>query len=307
MAKMTPKNTTFKDNITHFCNLLDQADAVLVGAGSGLSADAGLDYADSRSFVRKYPAMAQYGFTTNAQLMGLDPSACPGLFWGYYLTHANNMRFCNSQQPVYRRLLNLVRQKDYFIITTNTDALFLRNGFAQERIYTPQGDYGRIQCLRPFSDETWPSEPVIKGLLPMVDPLTGKLPEEFVPSCPTCAGPVSFNLRLDARFVDSPYKRQSNAYKDWIQTNKGRRLLLIDIGTGFHTPVWIRRPFEKITFENPGSHLIRINTDDPQVPDSITHRSTCFPNRAIQVINAITDHLNKHRMPIKTGLHPSVA
>lgn len=278
----------FKEKIAHFRRLLDQADAILVGAGSGLSADAGIDYFDLRSFAEKYPAMVPYGFTTNAELMGVDQSSCPGLFWGYYLTHGNHMRFCNSVQPVYQRLLDLVGQKDYFVITTNVDSLFLRNGFARNLIYTPQGDYGRIQCQKPCSDQTWPSEPVIKGLLPLVDPLTGILPQEFVPTCPNCGGAVFYNVRGGVWFVDAPHEGQYAVFMDWIQKNKDRRLLLIDIGTGFHTPVWIRWPFEKITFENPESHLIRINTEDPDVPENITSRSICFPDRAGKVMDTIS-------------------
>lgn len=291
MEQMIAQEIKFQKKIEKFVRLLDQADAVLIGAGSGLSTDAGIDYFDPSSFREKYPAMGQYGYTSNAELMGLDPSSCPGLFWGYYLVHGNYMRFCNSEQPVYRHLLDLVRQKDYFVVTTNVDALFSRNGFNEDRIYTPQGDYGRIQCRRPFSDDTWPSEPIIKGLLPLVDPLTGKLPEECVPTCPTCGGPVAFNLRMDAWFVETPYEQQSQAYTDWLEAHKYGQLLLIDIGTGFHTPVWIRWPFEKITRKNPGTHLVRINTDDPGVPDNITSQSMSFANRAIQVIDAVKHQL----------------
>ncbi len=280
-----------------FSRLLDQAECILVGAGSGLSIDAGIDYCDPASFIEKYPAMVQYGFTTNAELMGLDPSFYPGLFWGYYLTHGNYMRFADPLRPVYRHLLDLVLpKKDCFIITTNVDALFIRNGFAEDRIYTPQGDYGLFQCKKPCSDQTWPSKPVIKELLPLVDPLTGKLPEQFVPSCPNCGGPVFYNVREGAWFVDAPYKKQSRAYIYWVKKNLTRQMLLIDIGTGFHTPVWIRWPFEKITLENPKNHLVRINTKDPDVPETIAGQTLCFPNRAIEVMAAVTAHLNQKRL-----------
>ncbi|SLM29671.1 hypothetical protein MTBBW1_1930009 [Desulfamplus magnetovallimortis] len=298
----------FKEKIDHFARLLEQADAILMGAGSGLSVDAGINYFDSSSFAERYPAMLQYGFSTNAELMGLKQSFFPELFWGYYLNHGNNMRFCNSVQPVYQQLLELMsRKKEYFIITTNVDALFLRNGFAKERLYSPQGDYGRIQCQTPCSDQTWPSEPVIRGLLPLVDPLTGKLPEEFVPTCPNCGGHVFYNIRGNDRFVDAPYEHEHNAFVKWVQAHKKKQLLLIDIGTGFNTPVWIRWPFEKITHDNPKSHLIRINRDDPDVPAPITGRSISFSDRAINVISAVTASLcgctisspNKHLHPME--------
>lgn len=268
---------------------IDQADAVLVGAGSGLSADAGLDYTNTRSFAEKHPAMLQYGFTNNLQLMGFDQSSAPGLFWGYYLEHGRNMRFCNSKQPVYQHLYDLVRQKNYFITTTNVDALFLRNGFDTDRIYTPQGDYGRIQCQTPCSDQTWPSEPVINGLLPLVDPETGKLPQKFVPTCPNCGGPVFYNVRGGSWFVDAAYEDQNVKFFEWVQDNQDRRIVLIEIGAGFNTPVWIRWPFEKITQANVNSHLVRINRDHPEVPDAIKNQATCFSHRAARVIEAIAE------------------
>jgi NAD-dependent SIR2 family protein deacetylase len=127
-------NIEFKDKIKHFARFLDQADAVLVGAGSGLSVDAGIDYLDSTSFAEKYPVMLQYGFTNNAELMGFDQTPHPGLFWGYYLVHGNNMRFGSSEQSVHKRLLDLTgMKKEYFVITTNVDAFFQRNGFDEKK------------------------------------------------------------------------------------------------------------------------------------------------------------------------------
>ena len=286
--------TELKAKIKRFARLLDQGDALLIGAGSGLSVDAGVDYLDTRSFAEKYPAMLQYGFSSNAELMGFDQGSDPGLYWGYYLAHGRNMRFGTSEQAVYKLLLDLAgMQEKNFVITTNVDAFFQRNGFEENRIYTPQGDYGRIQCLKPCSDHAWPSEQLINGLLPLVDPVTGRLPLDQVPSCPNCGGPVFYNVRGGGWFVDAPYQDQYKKYRKWVQETMGRRLLLIEIGAGFHTPVWIRWPFEKITHDNPKSHLVRINPEDADVPVDIANRSICFSNRAIDVIKGTTDYLKQ--------------
>lgn len=278
---------SFDEKIDRFVQMLDRADCILIGAGSGLSVDAGLDYFDKELFARKYPAMLQYGYTMSAQLMVFSASS-PELYWGYYLAHGKNMRFCEPNKTVYSRLLDIIGpEQEYFVITTNVDALFERNGFPGGRIYTPQGDYGKMQCHKPCLDETWPSKPIIDSLLPVVDPLTQKLPEALIPVCPNCGGPVFYNLRGGDWFVDAPYRDQRRRYLAWVEKNWNRQILLIEIGTGFHTPVWIRWPFEKLTMENTRSNLVRINLDEPDVPNNIALRSLSFSDRAIDVISTV--------------------
>ncbi|MEJ2154923.1 MAG: hypothetical protein P8X96_06285 [Desulfobacteraceae bacterium] len=288
---MTATATGFDEKIHRFSRMLNRADCILIGAGSGLSVDAGLDYFDKALFAKRYPAMLQYGYTISAQLMVFSTSA-PELYWGYYLAHAKNMRFGEPYKTVYSRLLDIVgAQQDYFVITTNVDALFVRNGFSDNRIYTPQGDYALMQCRRPCRDDTWPSGPIIDRLLPTVDPLTQKLPKALVPVCPNCGGPVFFNLRGGNWFVDAPYTAQRRRYQTWIERNQKRRILLIEIGTGFNTPVWIRWPFEELTLQNPNANLVRINLEESDIPENIRKRSLGFSNRAIDVVSAVWNHL----------------
>lgn len=286
MCAVTASDRIDKAKIDRFLQMLERAECILIGAGSGLSVDAGLDYFDEDLFAKKYPAMLQYGYTMNAQLMGFNTSST-GLYWGYYLAHGNNMRFGRPHKPVYSRLLDIIgSKKDYFVITTNVDALFVRNGFSKEHIYTPQGDYALMQCQKPCSQDTWPSKPIIDRLLPSVDPLTQKLPEALVPVCPNCGGTVFYNLRGGYWFVEAPYREQRLKYQAWVEKNLHRQILLIDIGTGFNTPVWIRWPFENLTLQNTNVNLVRINIDEPHVPTNISMRSLGFSNRAMDVISA---------------------
>jgi NAD-dependent SIR2 family protein deacetylase len=283
---MISLKNTFDKKLDRFARVLGRSEYVVIGAGSGLSVDAGLDYFSKEAFAKTYPAMLQYGHTMSAQLMGFG-NLSPALFWGYYLAHGYNMRFGPSRQDVYERLLDFVSVKEYFVITTNVDAFFERNGFAKERIYTPQGDYGRMQCLKPCSTQTWKSKPIIDELMPYVDPATQKLPEDLVPICPNCGGPVFYNIRGGHWFVDSPYRDQARQYQYWLKENRNRNTLFMDIGTGFNTPGWIRWPFEKMTYENQLAHLVRINLDEPEVPDGIKQRSISFSDRAKNVIKAL--------------------
>lgn len=276
----------FNKKVDRFARMLNRAECVLIGAGSGLSIDAGIDYFSKEAFAQKYPAMLQYGYTMNAQLMGFGILP-PSLFWGYYLAHGYNMRFDPSPQEIYTRLLDLVSSKEYFVITTNVEALFERNGFAIDKIYTPQGDYGRMQCLEPCSTQTWESKPVIDKLLPFVDSQTQELPADMVPICSNCGGPVFYNLRAGNWFVDAPYRDQARQYHCWLKENWNRNIFFIDIGTGFNTPVWIRFPFEQLTYENQSARLVRINLNEPEVPEGIKKRSVSFSDRAGTVINAL--------------------
>ena len=173
-------------------------------------------------------------------------TSSPGLYWGYYLAHGNNMRFGEPHHPVYSRLLDTIGLKqDCHVITTNVDALFVRNGFPADRMYTPQGDYALLQCRKPCRNDTWPSKPIINRLLPAVDPLTQKLPEAIVPVCPNCGGPVFYNLRGGNWFVDAPYQEQCRRYQSWVEKNWNRRILFTgtaEFYSSISEPVLKRRP-----------------------------------------------------------------
>ncbi len=249
-------------DIAYCTKLLKDTESILVGAGAGLSADAGIDYMDPISFAKNYPALVKKGFRFKLQLMGYTDWT-EAQKWGYYAQHVNEARFVPNLHPVYGRLLDIVKPKDYFVITTNVDQMFLRNGFNPNQIYTPQGDYANYQCLKPCSEDVWPIKPLLDKILPKIDHTTQEITDRsLVPSCPNCGGPTFLNVRGGDWFVHKPYEAQAKRYYDWLHSHNDKKLTLLEIGSGFNTPVWIRFPFERIVRSKPSAQLIRINLKD---------------------------------------------
>lgn len=278
----------FSDHdIQRCCELLHNAQAVLIAAGAGLPVEAGIDYMDTESFARDFPGMVKLGFRRRAELMGYSAWS-PELKWGYLAANVNQVRFQASPHPAYHRLLDLVREKDYFVITSNVDGMFAKNGFDENLVFTPQGDYALMQCQTPCSNAVWPTKPVIDRILPRIDPTTQRVTDSSVlPRCPNCGGDVIMNVRGGHWFIEDPYREQAERFYRWLGDRRDRNLLVLEIGAGFNTPSVIRWPMERIVHTHPHAHLIRVNLQHPQVPEEIAARSVALRDRAMQVITAI--------------------
>ena len=265
-----------------------KAETLLIGAGAGLSAAAGYDFTSKERFARDYPGMLQYGFSQKIQMMA-NFSVGENLLWGYYLQNVAETRFDDqTSHPVYTELRQLSKLvNDWFVITTNVDALFERNGFSVEKIYTPQGDYGVGQCRTPCTNATWSSKPWIDTLLPQVNRATQMLDDALLPHCPNCGGKVFFNVRCAHWFVDTPWEQGRMAWQEWQRNTIRSRVVAIDIGSGFNTPMWVRWPLEEITTRNPKNTLIRLNRDQPEVPKEIEDQSIQFRESPEVVLKAI--------------------
>lgn len=273
--------------------LLKSADCILIGAGAGLSADAGNNYMDKESFAKNYPELVEHGFQFKAQLMGYDLLP-PDLEWSYLARHIKEARFQDPPQEVYTKLFELVRDKDYFVITSNVDMLFTKNGFDEEKFYSPQGDYALLQCLGPCWNKTWETKPIIDKISSKIDPETKKLTDlSIIPKCPNCGGPVFMNVRGGAWYIEDPYKEQASRFDKWIQEVKDCKLLVIEIGAGFNTPGVIRWPMERIVFSSKKSNLIRVNPQYPQVPDEIRERSITFQTKSKKFITTLWEEMKK--------------
>jgi len=269
------------------------ADSILIGAGAGLSADAGADYGDTQLFARNYPGMVKRGFHKKLELIGYTGWS-EALKWGYLAQHVNEVRFQATKHPIYEQLLDIVRDKDYFVITTNVDAMFVKNGFDTSNIYTPQGDYAMLQCEAPCTREVWPIKPFVDAILPVIDHRTQEVTDpSVIPRCPNCGGPVFMNVRGGDWFIDEPYLDQAEKYHAWVESKKESHVVLIEIGAGFNTPVWIRWPMEEITYQYPAAKLIRINLLQPDTPSEIAAKSIKFKEKAVTAISAIWNELQQ--------------
>ncbi|HWS32509.1 MAG TPA: NAD-dependent protein deacetylase of SIR2 family [Actinoplanes sp.] len=252
---------------------VDRAERIVIGAGAGLSAAAGFDYTDTARFAELFPAMHRRGLRARYELIG---ARLPGpLMWGYWATHVADIRFGPGPHPVYRRLRDLVGDRDHFVLSSNVDGLFARNGFDPERVFTPQGDYAFYQCETPCTREVWPSRPIVEAALSAYDAVSGEITDPaLVPACPRCGGEVFLNVRKGPEYVGDHYLPAGRRFQQWLSaTPAGTRLLVLDIGTGFNTPGVVRRPMEQIALAFPNARLARINRDHPQVPQALSGRA----------------------------------
>lgn len=266
---------------------LAESRRVLIGAGAGLSAAAGVDYADHATFAELFPAFLKLGFTAQYQLIG-HRGLTPAQHWGYWSTHVKHVRFGVDERPVYQTLRAMMLDKNAFVLTSNVDMLFARNGFDEQRLYTPQGDYARLQCTKPCSSATWPTRPVIERCLAALDPKTQEVVEaDAIPRCPRCGGTVFMNVRLDGSFLEEPYVDQAHRFAHWMQHAINEPLLVVEIGAGFNTPTVVRKRMEFLVSRLTNTKLIRINPSHPEVPEALDGRALSLAMGALDALERL--------------------
>lgn len=269
----------YLDNITKAAKLIKEADYILLGAGSGLSAAGGLNYSDSELFKEWFPKLSELGVETIGEATSLywnvDDSNRRN-FWAYWANHINKIRYESPVLKPYLDLFQILKNKNHFIITTNVDGQFIKAGFDKEKIFAPQGDYGLFQCDKPCSNELYNNKEFIDKILSNMDYDKFEIREEDIPRCPKCGSYMSKNLRVDDTFVEAPHMEKQKDYVDFVNNSLDGKLVLIELGVGFNTPGIIRWPFERITEKHSNSVLIRINMDYAEVSSRISQRSLCL-------------------------------
>lgn len=253
---------------------IKKASKVVIGAGSGLSASAGLTYSGKRfeenfaEFIDKFnlPDMYSAGFYDYPD---------SETFWAYWSKHIYINRYEPIAKDTYTRLLNLVKNKDYFVITTNVDHAFIRSGFDKNRVFYTQGNYGLFQCSKPCSNETHDNLEIVQKMLSSQSGL--KIPTSLIPYCPKCGAEMTTNLRKDGSFVqDSGWDNACKRYEQFLHTCKSEKVVYLELGVGFNTPSIIKYPFWQMTYENKKSILVSVDLNEALVPDEIKKRSHCF-------------------------------
>ena len=265
-----------------------EADRVIIGAGSGLSAAAGLDFGDEEDFAERFPALVRRGLKAAYQMIGYSDLS-EAAFWGFWSVHVMQMRFADGRSAVYEGLLRMVREKDCFVLTTNVDALFVRNGFDPDRVWSIQGDYAFLQCLRPCTAEVWPSAPFLHRAVAAIDPVTQEVADpESIPRCIHCGGNVFLNVRGGDWFLGEPYEAQRERWRAWFGGMRpGERLLLLDVGSGFNTPSVVRWPMERIALRDPEARIVRINLHHADLPRELGVRGLSVAAGARETLAAI--------------------
>ena len=280
----TTKSTeNFSDNIEKLKEKFHTADAVVIGAGAGLSAAAGFTYSGERFEKYFSDFRKKYGFE-DMYSGGFYPYQTPEEHWAYWSRYIFVNRYQDAPKPVYENLLKLVADKDYFVITTNVDHCFQKAGFDKKRLFYTQGDYGLFQCSEPCCQETFDNEDVIREMAERQKDM--KIPTELLPVCPHCGKPLTMNLRSDDKFVeDEGWHRAAERYEDFLRTRAGQKILFLELGVGYNTPVIIKYPFWQMTAKNPNAIYACINQGQAICPDEIRHKSICINDDISNTIN----------------------
>ena len=251
--------------------VLQDCDAVVIGAGSGLSTAAGFTYTGERFEKYFSDFAAKYGIR-DMYSGGFYPFATPEEHWAYWSRYIWVNRYMDAPKPVHKDLLALVRDKDYFVITTNVDHCFQKAGFDKKRLFYTQGDYGLFQCSEPCCQETFDNEAVIREMMERQEDM--KIPTELLPVCPRCGKPMTMNLRSDNKFVeDEGWHRAAERYENFLRTRGGQRVLFMELGVGYNTPVIIKYPFWHMTAKNPNAVYACVNLDGADSMRGIEERS----------------------------------
>lgn len=272
--KNTSEVLTETGEYKRLAEALDETEAVVIGAGAGLSASAGFSYAGER-FETYFPDFIEkYGFT-DMYSAGFYPYESLEEHWAYWSRYIYINRYQEPPKPVYDVLLKLVEDKDYFVLTTNVDHCFQRAGFDKQRLFYTQGDYGLWQCSVPCHQKTYDNQ---KTVLEMVGQQKDmRIPSNLIPRCPVCGKPMSMNLRADHTFVeDEGWHVASSRYVEFLRRHRDKKTLFLELGTGMNTPGIIKFPFWRMTAENPKAIYACVNFGEAYAPKDIEEQSICI-------------------------------
>ncbi len=264
---------------------LKQAETILIGAGSGLSASAGFTYSGERfqehfgDFAEKYGIRDMYSG-------GFYPFSSLEEYWAWWSRQIYLNRYVDVPNPVYQELLNLVKEKDYFVLTTNVDHCFQKAGFDKKRLFYTQGDYGLWQCSKPCHQGTYDNrETVLKMVKEQKDM---RIPTELIPRCPKCGSPMTMNLRCDDTFVeDEGWHQASERYSQFLRRHQNTRMLLLDLGTGMNTPGIVKYSFWRMTHDWPDATYACLNYGEAYAPDEIKRKSICVNGDIGDILTAL--------------------
>lgn len=262
---------SYGDQIQSAAKAIEEAEYILVGAGAGLSAAAGLTYGGKR-FEDNFPEFIEKYGMTDMYSAGFYPFPSEEARWGYWSKHVYVNRIEPEALPLYKKLYELVKDKKYFVLTTNADHQFYKAGFGEEKIFATQGDYGLIQCRKGCHKKVYDD---IEMMSQMHEARRDCLiPSSMVPKCPVCGGRMNMNLRCDQYFVeDEAWHKAEENFGNFLDECKDEKTVLLELGIGFNTPTIIRFPFEKLAREKKNMSLIRLNLDEAVVPASLGERA----------------------------------
>ncbi|MCM1270954.1 MAG: Sir2 silent information regulator family NAD-dependent deacetylase [Ruminococcus flavefaciens] len=279
---MTKSTGSYWDSIEQLKHKIKTVDAVVIGAGAGLSTAAGFTYSGERfqkyfsDFIEKYHFKGMYSG-------GFYPFETLEEHWAYWSRYIDINRYMDAPNDTYKRLLDFVKDKDYFVLTTNVDHQFQKAGFDKKRLFYTQGDYGLFQCAEPCHNATYDNEEVIRRMV--TEQKNMRIPSELIPKCPECGKPMTMNLRCDDTFVqDEGWYKASERYSDFLRRHKNADVLFLELGVGFNTPGIIKYPFWGMTAKNPNAVYACVNFNEAFCPEELKGKSICINGDIAEVL-----------------------
>ncbi|WP_286160067.1 Sir2 silent information regulator family NAD-dependent deacetylase [Olsenella sp. KH3B4] len=265
------------------------ADAILVGAGAGLSTAAGFAYAGKRFDDNFADFRDAYGIT-DMYSGGFYPFPDEESLWAWWSRSILLNRYdCPVGQP-YLDLLNMLRGREYFVLTTNVDHQFQRAGIDRDRLFYTQGDYGLLQCSTPCHQETYDNEELVRQMAERQSNL--RVPSELVPHCPRCGAPMSLNLRCDDTFVeDEGWHAAAKRYDDFLREHRRDRIVLLEVGVGGNTPGIIKYPFWRMAAQNRHATYVQLNRGEVLAPSQLERQSVILDCDAAEALAALRERL----------------
>lgn len=271
---ITTSTESCSEQINRLKNEIKNADAIVIGAGAGMSTSAGLTY-DGERFEKYFPDFHKKYGISDMYSGGFYPYETLEEYWAWWSRHIYINRYDITAGKPYMDLLNIIKDKDYFVLTTNVDHQFQLAGFDKKRLFYTQGDYGLWQCSRACHDKTYDNEETVRLMIKTQKNM--KIPSDLIPKCPVCGAPMTMNLRCDNSFVqDNGWYSAASRYEDFIRRHKESHLLFLELGVGSNTPVIIKYPFWQMTAKNPKAIYACVNHGEAYCPQQIKKQSICF-------------------------------
>ncbi len=299
---LTEGNLSRDEAISRLKTEIETAEAIVIGAGAGLSTAAGLTYSGER-FEKYFGDFAERFGIRDMYSGGFYPFPDAETRWAWWARHIYYNRYVSAPRPAYEDLRKLVQGKDYFVITTNVDHQFQRAGFDKKRLFYTQGDYGLFQSVNPAIRKTYDNEEWVmqameaqgfvrheKGIfeIPAGGSVSMKILALLIPKCPDDGSDVTMNLRADDSFVeDEGWRRASAAYADFLRRHEGMHVLFLEIGVGMNTPVICKYPFWQMTKDNPKAVYACLNFNEAYCPVEIEKQSVCIDGDSAEVIERL--------------------
>lgn len=287
--RLTTKSTgTYSDNINRLKEEIKTADAIVIGAGAGLSTSAGLTYSGER-FEKNFGDFREKYGITDMYSGGFYPYGSLEEYWAWWSRHIYVNRYGLQAGELYKVLLELVQDKDYFVLTTNVDHQFQLAGFDKKRLFYTQGDYGLWQCSKACHDKTYDNEITVRRMI--AEQKNMRIPTELIPKCPVCGAPMTMNLRCDDSFVqDKGWYAAAERYESFIHRHDGLHILFLELGVGMNTPVIIKYPFWQMTAKNPKAVYACVNRGEAYCPREIANRAVCINEDIDTVIKNLASY-----------------